>query len=186
MNRKKIIIIILVALLLLQQGIHMAKHNYQLGSDMYWSAQTTAGLCRELADNIESMQERIDDGEIEDIEITSRSFDNIVVKSKREFGGDNVPIFNEVMSVYWEQIDDIFNQIVNDPGNKRLLKLFTDEKESKDLAIFKEQLEFMYEALMEFWDRYNAMPNWKRYFVSWKGEREALTEKLRIPELQTP
>lgn len=184
MNRKKIIIIILVALLLLQQGIHMAKHNYQLGSDMYWSAQTTAGLCRELADNIESMQERIDDGEIEDIEITSRSFDNIVVKSKREFGGDNVPIFNEVMSVYWEQIEDIFLQIVNDPDNKRLIKLFTDEKKSSDLATFKGQLEVMSDLLTDFCDRYHEIPIWKRYFVSWKNERELLTEKLRIPELQ--
>ena len=181
MNRKRIMIIILVALLLLQQGIHMAKDNYQLGSDIYWSAQRTAGLCLELAESIDFMQKRIDNREIDDLEYTSISFDNIVVRCRREFGGDNVPILNEVMPVYWGRIDDIFFQIVNDSGNERLIDLFTDGKKSSDLAIFKEQLEVMYETLTDFCDRYNEIPNWKRYFVSWKGEREELTQKLRIP-----
>ena len=182
MNRKKIIIIILVALLLLQQGIHMAKENYRLGNDMHRAALNTAGHCFELADSIDFMQKRFENGEVDDLENTSISFDCAVVRCRSDFCYDDLPVLNEVLSGYTRQIEDIFHQIVNDPGNKRLIKLFTDEKKSSDLAVFKEQLEVMYETLTDFCDRYNEIPNWKRYFVSWKDEREALTEKLRIPE----
>lgn len=181
MNKKKVIIIILVVLLLLQQGIHMVKDNYQLGNDLHRTSQKMAHRCFMLTDSIAYLQEKFDSGDLDDLDHTRRSFDQALSSCWSWFGDNDMPIRNEVRSEYGGQIMDLFHLCANDSDNKRLIELFTDEKKSCELANLKEQLELMTETLTDFCDRYGEIPIWKRYFVSWGREREALTEKLRIP-----
>ena len=181
MNKKKVIIIILVVLLLLQQGAHMAKDNYQLGNDLYDAAQQMASQCFMLTDSITFLEERFERGDTDDLDHARHAFDEAVASCWSGFGYDDMPIRNEVRSDYTGRIMDIYDQIVNDTENKRLIGLFTEEQKTNELAVLKAQLELMTDTLTDFCNRYNETPNWKRYFVSWKNERERLTEKLRIP-----
>lgn len=178
MNKKKVAIIILVALLLLQQGIHMAKDNYRLGFDLYLGAGEVACQSENFARSIGYLLKEFEQPDVDPAAINAWPFEHALVDI-RYF---NVPILDDVRSDYWKRTDVIFKQIVNSSENKKLAKLFTNEEKRKELAGFQSQFELVRDVLIDFRESFEEIPNWKRYFVSWKNVQEDLSEKLRIPE----
>lgn len=179
MAKKKVVIcIILVVVLVLHFGIGAIKDNYRLGLELYKGAGEVAYQSENFARSIDYLLKEFEQADVDPADVNAWPFEHALFEI-RYF---NIPILDEVRSGYGKRTDDIFKQIVNSSENKKLAKLFTNEEKRKELAGFQTQFELVRDALVDFRERYDEVPNWKRYFVSWKNERDILSEKLRIPE----
>lgn len=184
MNKKKVIIcIILVVVLALHFGISAFKNQYQFGSDLYWQANELLSKLDSLATSIDQVLREFEKADFDPASadtVATWYFEFSLNEVRYDFGYEDMPILDEVRLDYIDRVQEIYGQIGND--NEKLAKLLEDEEKRNELISFKTQLELARDALLDFRDRYEEIPNWKRYFVSWKNERERLTEKLRIPE----
>ena len=175
---KVIICIILVVILALHSGSRAIKDNYQLGLDLYIGAGTVACQSENFARSIGYLLKEFEQPDVDPADVNAWPFEHALVDI-RYF---NIPILDDVRSDYGKRTDAIYKQIVNSSENKKLAKLFTNEEKREELAGLQSQFELVRDVLIDFRESFEEIPNWKRYFVSWKNVQEDLSEKLRIPE----
>lgn len=183
--KKKIICIVLAAVLALGAGIGALKRNYRFGSDLYGQATNLSGKLDDLARSIEQTMREFEKTGFDPAGVDTVAiwyFEFSLNEIRYSFGYEDMPILDEARLDYIDRAQKLYDESGIISGNQKLARLLSDERKRNEMIRLKSQLVLARDALLDFYDRYNAMPNWKRYFVSWKGEREALTEKLRIPE----
>lgn len=176
--KKIMVCIILIAAFALHSGSRAIKDNYQLGLELYICAGEVACQSENFARSIGYLLKEFEQPDVDPADVNAWPFEYALVDI-RYF---NIPILDDVRSDYWERMDAIFKQIVNSSENKKLAKLFTNEEKREKLAGFQSQFELVRDVLIDFRESFEEIPNWKRYFVSWKNVQEDLSEKLRIPE----
>ncbi len=180
MNWKKVIICIVIIVLVF--GVYAIYDNYRFGKELFLSNNQLLLTCDTLSGSIQGMQEEFQKTDVDPLNVSRDFFDTVLSEARMRFLYEDACLSYDVRLQYIVKIQEIQHEIGSDRRNTCLARFFFDDEKMEDLTAFKKQLEFMYEVLSDFGEQYNAMPKWKRYFVSWKGEREALTEKLRIPE----
>lgn len=178
MKKRVIICIAIIATIVIVYGIC---DNYRFGKELFLSNNQLKLTCDTLSGSIQGMQEEFQKTDVDPLNVSRDFFDTVLAEARMRFLYEDACLSYDVRLQYIAKIQEIQHEIGSDRRNTCLARYFFDGEKMEDLTAFKEQLEFMYETLSDFSERYIAMPNWKRYFVSWKDEREALTEKLRIP-----
>lgn len=182
--KKKIICIVLAAVLAVCAGIGALKQNYRFGSELYGQASGLSAKLDSLATSIDQTVREFEKNGINPAGVDTVAiwyFEFSLNEIRYGFGYEDMPILDEVRLDYIERAQKLYDESGINSGNPNTARLFADETKRNEMIRLKSQLVLARDVLLEFRDRYNAMPNWKRYFVSWKGERDALTEKLRIP-----
>lgn len=182
--KKKIICIVLVAVLAVCAGIGVLKQNYRFGSELYGQASGLSAKLDSLATSIDQTVREFEKNGFDPAGVDTVAiwyFEFSLNEIRYGFGYEDMPILDEVRLDYIERAQKIYDESEINSGNQKLARLLSDETKRNELIGLKSQLVLARDALLDFCDRYNEIPNWKRYFVSWKGEREVLTEKLRIP-----
>ncbi len=182
MKKKVIIYIAIIAAIALAYGAYAIYDNYRFGQELFLSNNQLRLTCDTLSGSIQGMQEEFRKTDVDPLNVSRDIFDTVLSEARMRFIYEDACLSYDVRLQYIKKIQEIQHEIGSDRRNTCLARFFFDDEKMEDLTAFKEQLEFMYEALSDFGEQYNAMPKWKRYFVSWKNERELLTEKLRIPE----
>lgn len=181
MNKKKIIILIITLVVLaLLCGIHLIYDNYQFGLELYSAVNQMSPQTHSIAKSIEFLEEKFENGDIDDIAHDRNAFDQQMLLVHSFFGYDNMPLLNDVRFEYISRFEEIFDQTVNDFDNTGLTKLFTDKEERAKMANLKNKLNIMTNRFIEFRERYNELSFWERCFTSWRHERDLLSEQVKL------
>lgn len=182
MNKKNLIILITTLVILaLLCGIYLIYDNYQFGLELYSAVNRMSPQTHSIAKSIEFLEEKFENGDIDDIAHDRNAFDQEMLKVHSFFGYDDMPLLNEVRFEYAMWFEEIFDLTANDFNNSGLVKLFTDKEESAKLAILKSKLNIMTNHFIEFRDRYNQLTFWERCFTNWRHERDLLSEQVKLP-----
>ena len=183
MYKKRIIIgIALVLVLVLLCGIQLIYKNYQFGQDLHNYVNDMYVQCVLLADGIELLEEDFAKLGPEHSSFGSRTlFDNALSSTQAAFGTLNMPILEDVRQEYIDQFGTLYRELLNDPGDVKLIALFTDPEKAGELAVLKERMHNMAECFREFTKSFHQMSEWEQCFYSWEKERQILSEKVRMP-----
>ena len=176
MKRKKVIILIVaVVAFVFIGGMHFANLNERYGSELYQGVNTMEFCSDELvyafdclADEFEAAANDPED------EVNRVLFDYALAIMRNTLEYNEWPFTEEVRLEYQERMEELYTQTYSDED---LAYAFTDEEESKKMADLKRQLENLHKACRDFHEKYNQIPAWKRYFVSWREERRVFSEQ---------
>lgn len=180
MNRKKITIIIVAFVSLsVLYGIYLIIDNYHFGQKLYAAACDMSIQSAALVRSIDLLERNLDEIDNTDNLICHRySFDHEIFSLQSHFGCDEVPLRADVRSEWINQFVKLYNDTLSDEDLKNTLH-------GEEIYTLRDQLENLTNRLVSFQESYNQMPVWRRYFVSWKNERNILSDQVRISGLNT-
>ena len=180
MPRKYKIILVIVCFLVvaLMIGYHLILRNYLLGRDLYNYGNSMAIQCDRIVSSIDYLEKEYAALEDSDEEVHTHSFEEAIKTVWSYFGTKDLPFLDDVREQYIDILMEVFHQLPNDGG---IRKMFTEETDI-DIYGLRDQLKIVVNTFVDFAERYNEMSEWERYFTSWKRVREELTETVRIPE----
>lgn len=182
MNRKILIILIITLVLLaLLCGIYLIYDNYRFGQELYGAVNQMSTKSDALADGIGFLEEKFENGDIDDLAHNRHAFDSAILVVHSGFGYDDMPLLDDVRLEYIDRFEELWLQTVNDHNNTNLVELFTDTEKSTEITNLQKQLELMTITFMDFSNRYDEMSVWERCFVSWRNERKILSDQVRLP-----
>lgn len=177
-KRKKIIVFIVTfILLILICGSYFIYDNYKFGQDLYDTACRMSVQNSSLIDSIDDLEKEFENTDHDPDYAYINSFRAAIASMRSWFGYEDLPFMNDVRAQWSHRIEEIFRENLSDEDLKNL---FTNKKKPEEITVFKNQFIFLNDSLLEFQDSYTQTPVWKRYFVSWKNERNILSEKVRV------
>lgn len=176
MTKKKKIVIIAVHILLavLLCGIYAIRENDRFGLDLYNVCGTVSVQSSIFADGIEFTEKefRNDDGDV-----NTYPFEYGLLDLHSGFGYNDMPMLDEVRLDWINEFERLFRVSLRDED---IATEFTEPEKLADLLALKDQLQNLSERLTAFRERYEQTSEWDRHFISWRDERNKLSEALRL------
>lgn len=176
MKRKKVIILIVaVVAFVFIGGMHFANLNERYGSELYQGVNTMEFCSDELVYAFDCLEDEFEAAanDPED-EVNRVLFDYALAIMRNTLEYNEWPFTEEVRLEYKARMEELYMQTYSDED---LAYVFTDAEEFEKIINLRNQLETLTFACMDFHEKYNQIPAWKRYFISWREERRIFSEQ---------
>lgn len=179
MKRKKVIILIVaIVALVFIGGMHLLYLNERYGSELYQGVNTMSGCSYDFADGIDHLEDEFEAAANDsDDEVNRSLFDHTLAAMRIMLEYDEWPFTEEVRLEYKARMEELYTQTYSDED---LAYVFTDAEEFEKIINLRNQLETLTFACIDFREKYNQIPSWKRYFISWREERRLFSEQASL------
>lgn len=179
MNKKKIltvvISIVIASALALLYGVHMIRENYQLGGELLSAANEMSVYSGRLAQNMRSLENYIEEDDIDGINSCKCVFDFSLGSAIEGFRHQDEDILFDART-WWVYK---FWELRGETQMRRDMEFYFTHK-SDEAAELLNKLDNMTSVFIDFRERYNQMSKWEKYFTCWSDEQEIISEKLRL------
>ena len=179
MKRKKVIILIVaIVALVFIGGMHLLYLNERYGSELYQGVNMMSGCSYDLVYAIDCLADEFETAANDpDDEVNRILFDHALAAMRITLEYDEWPFTEDVRLEYKERLEELYLQTHSDED---LAYVFTDEQEFEKISNLKNQLETLTYTCIDFNEKYNRIPGWKRHFVSWRNERRIFSDEASL------
>lgn len=182
-KRTRVIIISIFILILSFVLVSRFRSNREIGKKLSYSILRVSLDVHLLIDSIETLQENsTDNDDSDDLYSSSSSYFYGSLQNMRSFFGyTDFPIDEEVRIKYIKKISELYDLTNSD---EKLKALLVSEEGQEYFDNVKKDFKFLLDSLNDVQQRYEAMTETEKWFISWKKEKKLLSEKVDIDEFK--
>ncbi len=176
MKRKaRIVLLAGILLFVLALGIQSFIGNYRFGEHMRFAANQVRTKSEDLANGIAQLQKQYADANGDMSKVYSLDFENALSSIWSSFGGEGTPIMPEAKRKYTVRMSKLYSVSVY---KNLVAAMLAEDQGDGELSVLRDDLYNLVDIMDDFLEDYDKTPQWKRYFISWESQRDALTQTV--------